>query len=96
MANNFTDIKLHNNTSRKRFEMDVNGSTAFIEYNLENGVLTLVHTEVPEVLRGEGAGSAIILKTLVYARENNLTIKPVCPFVVAYIQRHPEWLEFTK
>ncbi len=96
MSNNFKDIPLENNTSRKRFEINLNGSTAFIEYNLENGLLTLVHTEVPEALRGQGAGSAIILKTLEYARENKLTIKPVCPFVVAYIQRHPEWQEYAQ
>lgn len=94
MANNFKDIPLDNNTSRKRFEMNVNGSNAFIEYKLENGLLTLVHTEVPEALRGQGAGSAIILKTLEYARENHFTIKPLCSFVIAYIQRHPEWQEY--
>ncbi len=96
MANNFEEISLYNNTTQERFEMNVNGSIAFIEYNLENGLLTLVHTEVPETLRGQGAGSAIILKTLEYARENNFTIKPVCPFVVAYIQRHPEWQKYTQ
>ncbi len=96
MANNFTEIPLYNNIAQKRFEMNVNGSTAFIAYNLENNLLTLVHTEVPEALRGQGAGSAIILKTLEYAREKNFTIKPVCPFVVAYIQHHPEWQEYTQ
>ena len=96
MANNFTEISLYNNTTQARFEMNVNGSTAFIAYNLENSLLTLVHTEVPEALRGQGAGSAIILKTLEYARDKELTIKPVCPFVIAFIQRHAEWQEYTQ
>lgn len=96
MANNFTEIPLYNNIAQKRFEMNVNGSNAFIEYNLENNLLTLVHTQVPETLRGQGAGSAIILKTLEYARDNELRIKPICSFVVAYIERHAEWQKYTQ
>ena len=34
---------------------------------------------------------SIIEKTLDYIERNNSKLIPLCPMVVAYIKRHPEW-----
>ena len=80
------------NEEKKRFELEVEGKTAFIEFILNNeNILFLTHTEVPIGLEGKGVGSEIVSKTLNYIQEKEYTLAPLCPFVATYIKRHPEW-----
>jgi uncharacterized protein len=85
------DITVKNNASAKRFEAEVAGFLAFIEYNLAAGSLTLVHTEVPSALEGQGVGSIVVNAALNYAKEQGLKVVPQCPFVGSYIKRHQEY-----
>ncbi|MFC4817955.1 MULTISPECIES: GNAT family N-acetyltransferase [unclassified Flavobacterium] len=79
------------NQEKKRFELEVEGKVAFIEFILSNeNIIFLTHTEVPRELEGKGVGSAIVSKTLDYIKENGYTLAPLCPFVASYIKRHPE------
>lgn len=48
-------------------------------------------TFVPESLRGTGAASALVERLIADARAGGWRIRPVCPFVRAQAQRHPEW-----
>jgi uncharacterized protein len=43
-----------NNLDRQRFEIDVDGEFAFIEYHMNDGTVYLMHTFVPDNLRGQG------------------------------------------
>lgn len=80
------------NQEKKRFELEVEGKIAFIEFILNNeNIIFLTHTEVPIGLEGKGVGSAIVSKTLNYIKEKGYTLAPLCPFVAAYVKRHPEW-----
>ena len=66
------------------------GKTAIVEYILPNSqIIYLTHTEVPRELEGKGVASAIVSKVLNYIRENGLKMAPLCPFVAAYLKRHP-------
>ena len=91
MKEEYQELELLNNKEEKRFEMRVENHLALIEYRQSLKAIYLTHTEVPIVLEGKGAGSAIIEKTLHYIKENNLKLVPLCPFVAAFIKRHPEW-----
>jgi predicted GNAT family acetyltransferase len=88
---NYEELKLHINSESNRMELAVGANTAFINYKLSHELLYLIHTEVPEELEGKGVGSAIVLKALQYAKDEHLKIVPLCPFVQAYLKRHPEW-----
>ena len=79
------------NEDTHRFEVEVEGETAFAEYRLRNGVLTLPHTLVPDALEGRGIAKALATTALGYARDNGLVVRPTCRFIAAYIARHPEW-----
>ncbi len=86
------ESKLVLNEDKKRFEYKVNGAIAFIEFILSNeNIMFLTHTEVPVELEGKGVGSAIVSKTLEYIKEKGYTLAPLCPFVAAYVKRHPDW-----
>jgi uncharacterized protein len=83
--------KLTDNTERKRFELTEGSHTAFIEYMIMGGKIFLTHTEVPKELEGKGIGSAIVKLALEETEARGLKLIPLCPFVAAYIKRHPEW-----
>lgn len=91
MKEEYVNLELNDNVTDDRFEMNVDGYTAIIEYKQYPGKIALLHTEVPPELEGKGAATAIIEKTLAHIEKNNLKLIPLCPLVVAYIKRHPEW-----
>lgn len=74
-----------------RLEIEKNGEIAYLEYSLSGNVLVLIHTEVPEKLRGHGLASSLAETALQWAREKNLKVDLVCPIVQEYIARHPEY-----
>ena len=80
------------NEVKKRFELEVDGHIAFIEYIIDKDkIIYLTHTEVPKALGGKGIGKAIVEKTLIYIKEKGYTLAPLCPFVAAFFKRNPEW-----
>lgn len=87
----FEDIPLIKNEEKRRFELEINGKYTFTNYGEYGNQIALVHTETEPELKGKGAASALVEKTLDYLEENNIKLLPFCPFVFAYIKRHPEW-----
>lgn len=84
-------LNVFNNTERQQFQVIVDRETASLEYRLYEGKLILMHTEVPDNLGGHGIGSALAECALNYARAQKLPVKVYCPFVQAYLKRHPEY-----
>jgi hypothetical protein len=74
---------------RSRFEITVEGSTGFLVYRREPDTLTLVHTEVPEELRGRRLGGALVETALETARREGRRALVECPFARAYLRKHP-------
>jgi predicted GNAT family acetyltransferase len=77
------------NRARNRFELSVDGAKAFLAYERTDDALTLIHTEVPTPLRGHHLGDALVEAALASARSAGLRIVVVCPFVKAYLRKHP-------
>jgi predicted GNAT family acetyltransferase len=86
-----SDVQVINNTADSRFEVSLDGETAFAEYRLVDHGIILPHTVVPEAFEGKGVGSALAKTALGYAREHDLKVIPLCPFIAGYITKHPEW-----
>jgi predicted GNAT family acetyltransferase len=59
-------------------------------YHLLGGALVFTHTEVDPALEGQGIGSRLVAGALAAAREAGAKVVPLCPFVRAYMARHPE------
>jgi predicted GNAT family acetyltransferase len=53
-------------------------------------VLDLQHTFVPPPLRGQGLADALVRHAWEHAREHDLKIKPTCPYVRAWLAKHPQ------
>jgi predicted GNAT family acetyltransferase len=75
-----------------RYEIEVDGEVAgFIAYRRGEGVIELVHTDVAPKWEGKGVGSTLVQGALDDVRARGLKVQPICPFVAAYIRRHPEY-----
>ncbi|MCK0145522.1 N-acetyltransferase [Arenibacter sp. F26102] len=87
------DYKLIDNTEGKQYEYQIDGVIAKIEYKKAKDKIYLTHTEVPKELEGKGVASSLVKQVLEDVETKGLTLVPMCPFVAAYIKRHPEWKE---
>jgi uncharacterized protein len=86
------DSVRHNQVA-SRFEVQVEGQLARCDYRLQDGVMLLVHTEVPPALEGRGIGAALVRAALEHASAAGLRVRPRCSFVSAFLSRHPEYRE---
>lgn len=85
------EIDVVNNVEDGRFEMHVGSKVAFAEYNLAGKNIVFPHTVVPPEFEGQGVGGKIVVTALNYARDNELTVIPLCPFFAAFIRKNAEY-----
>ena len=83
--------EVRDNREEHRFELTVEGQRAEAYYTLEGKGLTVTHTDVPQVLSGRDVGARLIKGALDQARTRGLKVKATCPFVSAYLGKHPEY-----
>ena len=74
-----------------QYEFHVGGFVSRIVYRKLGDKIYLTHTEVPAPLEGKGIASMLVKKALEDIRQKGLRLVPLCPFVIRYVQRHPEW-----
>ena len=84
---------VHDNAALHRFELDLDGHTAFATYRQGDGVVSIFHTEVPREVNGKGHGSDLVRGTLDLIRERGLKVRPMCSFVRFFIRQHPEYTD---
>jgi predicted GNAT family acetyltransferase len=82
---------IENNVAAHRFEARFPEGLAMLKYHYDReGRLNLDHTEVPPALQHHGVAGLLARTAFDFARARNLTVVPVCPYVIAYLQKHPE------
>jgi uncharacterized protein len=62
-----------------------------MDYTVSGAVRTLTHAEVPVALRGGGIAARLTGGALELARAQGIKVIPVCPYVVTFMERHPEY-----
>ena len=87
------NLEIIQNVDAQRFELKLDDKLAMVEYNQNERSIIFSHTEVPVEYEGQGIGAKLAKYALEYAREKNLKVIPTCPFIKAYILRHPEYKE---
>ena len=85
-----SDPTVTDHPDRHRFELEVDGVVAVLEYRLDGDRLVLIHTGVPEELGGRGLGGVLVQAAVDRAVAEGLTIVPQCPFAKAWLEKHPE------
>ncbi len=88
---NSENIHVVNNEAEGRFQAEVEGGLAFLQYVNSESRIVFTHTEVPPELEGKGLGSKLVKAALEHARSEKIKVVPQCPFVASYIREHPEY-----
>ena len=93
MALDLDNLTVIDNKAQQRYEIDLgNGEVAVAAYSVfAPGKIIFSHTEVPRAFAGQGVGEKLVREALEDAIRRQLSIIPLCPFVAAFIQRHPEY-----
>ena len=85
------DLTITDATAASRYEAHLDGELAgVIDYISKRGRIALVHTEVTPAFEGRGIASRLARHALDDARRRGLIVIPLCPYVLAYLERHPE------
>ena len=86
-------IHLTNDPGAGRVSARVDGTEAHNTYTIQDGVMTITHTHVPEAIAGRGVAGALTAAALAHARSQGLKVVPQCGYVAAYVQKHPEYAD---
>jgi predicted GNAT family acetyltransferase len=92
MDQDVAPFEVKNNREAGRFEVQLGDETGFIAYHLQSpNEYVLVHTEVPVSQRGKGVAGRLAQDVLEMIKTEGSKLVLICPFVTAYIKRHPEY-----
>jgi uncharacterized protein len=92
-----TEAGVQHRKSGKRFTAYTGSGLAYISYERpDEQTIDLQHTVVPEADRGRGVGASLVEAAIRHARENGLRVIPTCPFVKAWLEKHPQHQDSVK
>ncbi|MEV6149458.1 GNAT family N-acetyltransferase [Nonomuraea sp. NPDC052129] len=85
-------VEIVDNVAQSRFEILVDGTVAgFADYRLLPTKIVFTHTEVLPQHEGQGLAGKLVGHALDASRDTGLRVVPLCPYVVKYIERHPQY-----
>ncbi|MEM9147390.1 MAG: GNAT family N-acetyltransferase [Pseudomonadota bacterium] len=89
-------IERHVDGAKGRYVATVDGieDAAETTYSIASPTLVIAdHTAVPDAMRGHGVAKALATRMVEDARAEGVKIVPLCPFINAERQKHPDWAE---
>lgn len=86
-------ISSHGNEQAGEYHAHVEGHKAIgrLTWVLRDGARVAEHTIVPPEIGGRGVAGKLVEALIADAREQGFRVKPVCSYVVAAFDKHPEW-----
>ena len=85
------DVVVTDVPERHRYEARIDGQLAAIaEYLPTREFLVFSHTEVLPGFEGRGIATTLVARALDDVRRRRLRVMPLCPFVAAFVRRHPQ------
>ena len=74
----------------QRFVLEQDGGVGELAYEVDDGRLFLLHTEVADALRGHGAGGQLVRAAVARATDDQLTVVPWCPYARRWLREHSD------
>ncbi len=86
------DVKVRHDPGQSRYVLEVDGAVhGHADYTEQGEQRLFTHTEVDQDLEGRGLGARLVKEALEDVRRSGKRLVPLCAFVNAYVERHPEW-----
>lgn len=87
-------IEVVDASDAQRYEARRNGELlGFADYQRTADLVVFTHTEIDPQHGGQCVGSTLVRAALNHVRELGLKVLAVCPFVEAYLRRHPDYID---
>ena len=83
--------EIRHDPANSRFTAMTPAGEAELAYMRDGKRIVFTHTGVPPEHEGKGIGGALAKAGLDYAKAEGLQVRPMCPFVAAYVKRNPEY-----
>ncbi len=88
-------LEVKHNPEEKRFKVVLEDKIAMVEYMMGGNNIVFTHTEVPSEFEGMGIANKMAHVALQYAKTEGYKIQALCPFIAAYVRKHPEYHSIT-
>jgi predicted GNAT family acetyltransferase len=83
-----TDISLE--SPKAQFAMTVEGERCELDFSVSGAVMDIRSVRVPKAVGGRGIAGQLTRHALDWGRSQSLAIKPTCPYVAKWLDRHPD------
>lgn len=84
------NLNVEHNEAAHKYSAQIDGHEAVATYVEDGDSINFTHTVVDPALRGKGVGEELVRQALADARKRGRRIEATCPFVVHYLEKHPE------
>lgn len=85
-------MEIRHDAGRQCFEAQLDGAMGLLRYYLADGPrMVLPSVVVDPAIEGRGVASALTRAAFEWAQAQGMAVEPVCPYVVAWLRRHPEY-----
>ncbi|MDG2448843.1 MAG: GNAT family N-acetyltransferase [Saprospiraceae bacterium] len=85
--------QLIHDKKNQQFRISIEEVIAKVDYRMREGLMLLVHSEVPYSLRGQGIGRVLVEKVFEYIDVHNLKASALCSFIAAVANKSDKWKE---
>ncbi len=92
-----SELEIQQSPANSEFEALLDGQiVGVLRYVLDGGTAAFVATEVDPAFGGRGIGGALVKAGLDWARQEGVKVEPDCPFVAAWLERHPDYQDLAR
>ncbi len=88
-------VVIHNE-AEDRFETWIDGQLSKLDYIQDGNTIVMTHVGVHPEQRGQGVAGKLTEVALQYAKEKSFRVIPMCPYIITYIRRNPQYEDLTK
>jgi predicted GNAT family acetyltransferase len=92
------DTTLVNDAQARRYRLLAgDDEVGYVEYDpIGASSILLKHTEVDRVHEGKGYGGKLVAGVLDDLRSRGMSVLPICPYAMAWLKRHPAYLDVVR
>ena len=93
MHNPSQPVTVRHNPRESRYEVEVEGRLAVLDYVVAGERILFTRTFVPPEGRGRGIAEKLVRTALADARRDNRLVVPQCSYVERFIEAHREFCD---
>ena len=86
-------MNVQHQPENERFVVVADRAEAVLDYRIEDGVIALTHTGVPEAIGGRGIAGDLVRAAFDHARAEGLKVRPLCSYAEAWSRRHGDYAD---